>query len=108
MLTDNENLDPERITLSLSVLTDDKVTYNKKVTVKRIDKKKLADIRKDTIIEYLTDHVNAKSSELAKLLGVRSARIKRLLSELVEDGIAVAEGTGRDRTYRLREKSSQT
>ena len=103
-----EDLDPQRITLSLSVLTDDKVTDNKKVTVKRIDKKKLADIRKDTIIEYLTDHVNAKSSELAKLLGVRSARIKRLLSELVEDGIAVAEGTGRDRTYRLREKSSQT
>ena len=99
-----EDFEPQRITLSLSVLTDNKVTDNKKVMVKRIDKNKLADIRKNIIIEYLTDHVNAKSSELAKLLGVRSARIKRLLSELVEDGIAVAEGTNRDRTYRLREK----
>ena len=69
------------------------------------EKKKVADLHKETIIEYLTDHVSARSSELAELLGVKSTRVKNLLSALIDDGIVVAEGANRNRTYRLKEKS---
>lgn len=101
-----EDFEPERITLSLSVLSEEKVivTDDKKATIKSDDKKKIADIQKDTIIEYLTDHVSAKNRELSELLGVKSTRIKNLLSELIADGIVVADGANRNRTYRLREK----
>ena len=98
--------------MTLSVITDDKVIVSddKKVTIKGDDKKasekkKVADLHKETIIEYLTDHVSARSSELAELLGVKSTRVKNLLSALIDDGIVVAEGANRNRTYRLKEKS---
>ena len=106
-----EDFEPPRITMSLSVLTDEKVivTDDKKVTIKGDDKKaeknKMSDLQKETIIEYLTDHVSARSSELAELLGVKSTRIKNLLSALIADGVIVAEGANRNRSYRLKENS---
>ena len=106
-----EGFEPPRITMSLSVLTDEKVivTDDKKVTIKGDDKKaeknKMSDLQKETIIEYLTDHVSARLSELAELLGVKSTRIKNLLSALIADGVIVAEGANRNRRYRLKEKN---
>ncbi|MBR1752769.1 MAG: hypothetical protein IJ740_18185 [Ruminococcus sp.] len=106
-----EGFEPPRITMSLSILTDEKVivTDDKKVTIKGDDKKaeknKMSDLQKETIIEYLTDHVSARSSELAELLGVKSTRVKNLLSALIADGVIVAEGANRNRRYRLKEKN---
>ena len=102
-----EDFEPARITMSLSVLPDDTVIVSddKKVTIKGDDKKKVTELQKETIIEYLTDHVNVRSSELAELLGVKTTRAKTLLDSLIADGIAVAEGANRNRTYRLKEKS---
>ena len=106
-----EGFEPPRITMSLSILTDEKVivTDDKKVTIKSDDKKaeknKMSDLQKETIIEYLTDHVSARSSELAELLGVKSTRVKNLLSALIADGVIVAEGANRNRRYRLKEKN---
>ena len=53
-------------------------------------------------MEYLTDHAAAKSAEIADLLGLKASRTKALLSEMIEDGIIVAEGGNRNRTYRLK------
>ena len=106
-----EGFEPPRITMSLSILTDEKVivTDDKKVTIKSDDKKaeknKMSDLQKETIIEYLTDHISAKSSELAELLGVKSTRVKNLLSALIADGIIVTEGANRNRIYRLKDKA---
>ncbi len=102
-----EDFEPARITMSLSVSTDDTVIVSddKKVTIKTDDKKKVTELRKDTIIEYLTDHVNVRSSELAELLGVKTTRGKNLLNSLIADGIVVAEGANRNRTYRIKENS---
>jgi predicted HTH transcriptional regulator len=111
-----EDFEPARITMSLSVSTDDtvivsddkKVTIksdDKKATITTDDKKKVTELQKDTIIEYLTDHVNVRSSELAELLGVKTTRVKNLLNSLIADGIVVAEGANRNRTYRLKENS---
>ena len=111
-----EDFEPARITMSLSVSTDDtvivsddnKVTIkgdDKKAAITSDDKKKITELQKDTIIEYLTDHVNVRSSELTELLGVKTTRVKNLLNSLIADGIVVAEGANRNRTYRLKENS---
>ena len=49
---------------------------------------------KRAIIEFLTDHVSAKSQEFIDLLGIKITRIKLLLKEMVDEGIKLTkEGT---------------
>lgn len=95
-----ETYEPDRITLSLVIGKNG----DKKAAIKSGDKK--AAIKtvayKETIVEYLTDHAAAKSAEIADLLGLKASRTKALLSEMIEDGIIVAEGGNRNRTYRLK------
>ena len=77
---------------------------DKKTAIKSGDKK--ATIKsarqKEEIIAYLTDHISARSADIAELLGVKSTRAKKLLSELTVEEIVVAEGGNRNRTYRLK------
>ncbi|MDO4853776.1 MAG: AAA family ATPase, partial [Clostridia bacterium] len=60
--------------------------------------------QKEEIIAYLTDHISARSADIAALLGVKSTRAKKLLSELTAEEIVVAEGGNRNRTYKLKSK----
>ena len=101
-----EDFEPARITLSLSVLTEEKdpACGDKKAAITNSDKKKVTEFQKKTIIEYLTDHVDAGSSELASLLGVKTARAANLLGSLVKEGVIVAVGASRGRRYRLKER----
>lgn len=71
---------PERITLSLSI--------------KKIGDKKSAinETNKTRIIEYLTEHISAKSSEIADYLGLKNSRTRYYLKELIADEIIVTEG----------------
>ena len=95
-----EQLEPERTVLTLLFSKRD----DKKAAIKSDDKK--ATIKsarqKEEIVAYLTDHVSAKSSDIAELLGVKSTRVKKLLSELIAEETVVAEGGNRNRTYRLK------
>ena len=68
---------------------------DKKVTIK-------SSRQKNEIVAYLTDHISAKNTEFAEILGVKSTRVKQLLKELIDEGIIVAEGSNRNRTYRLK------
>ncbi|GHV06097.1 transcriptional regulator [Clostridia bacterium] len=94
-----EKFNPDRTVLSL-VLSQ---SASKKVAIKSSDKEKLAisDKQKQQIVEYLTRHEVCKAAELADLFGVTGARVRVLLSQLVEDGIVLSEGGNRNRTYRL-------
>ena len=92
-----EYFKPARITMSLSVSSDDK-----SVSIKSDDKRKVTELQKQTIIEYLTDNASAKSYELSELLDVKSTRIKDLLNELISDGVVIPEGANRNRRYRLK------
>ena len=67
----------------------------KKVTIKSAR-------QKEEIITYLTDHISARSADIAELLGVKSTRAKKLLSELTAEEIVVAEGGNRNRIYKLK------
>ena len=68
---------------------------DKKETIKAVK-------QKNEIILYLTDHASAKSADIAELLDVKSTRVKKLLSELISEGVVVAEGGNRNRTYKLK------
>ena len=83
---------------------ESKKNGDKKAAIKSDDKK--ATIKsarqKEEIVAYLTDHISARSADIAELLGVKSTRAKKLLSELTAEEIVVAEGGNRNRTYRLK------
>lgn len=59
-------------------------------------------MQKAAVIDYLTEKVTGKTSEIADLLGVKETRARRLLSEMVDEGIIVAEGANRNRVYKLK------
>lgn len=51
---------------------------------------------------YLTDHASAKNADIAELLGVKSTRVKQLLKELLDEDVIVAEGSNKNRVYKLK------
>lgn len=57
---------------------------------------------KETIIAYLTDHTEAKALSIVEYIGLKPSRTRDYLDELVAEGIVVAEGGTRNRTYRLK------
>ena len=85
-----EQLEPERTILALSFekIGDKKSAINTKM--------------KESIIEYLTDHTEAKASSLAEYVGLKPSRTRDYLSELIAEGIILADGSNRNRTYRLK------
>ena len=102
----SESYDPDRITLSLAIekASDRKVgikSNDKKVGTKGNDKR-IASGQKRAIISYLTDHIQATSSELSILLGVGQERTRKILRELVAEEIIVTEGANRNRVYKLK------
>ena len=87
----SESFDPERTTLILPI----KKSGDKKVATKTA-------VHKQAIIDYLTENVSAKSSELAELIGVKRSRIKDILSELIAEEIVIPEGSNKNREYKLK------
>ena len=96
----NESFEPDRITLSLLIGE----SSDKKVAIKGSDRttKTKSQIQKQTVITYLTEKVFAKTTDIAALLGVKDARARRLLSEMVAEGIIVSEGMNKNRVYKLK------
>ena len=96
----NESFDPDRIMLSLLIGE----SSDKKVAIKGSDRttKTKSQIQKQAVITYLTEKVFAKTTDIADLLGVKDARARRLLSEMVAEGIIVSEGMNKNRVYKLK------
>ena len=55
------------------------------------------------ILDYISDKQNIKSSDLLGILDVKEERIKKLLQQLIADGMIISEGGNRNRMYRLPE-----
>lgn len=91
--------EPDRITLSLPLSP----TADKKSAIKIGDKlSAIKAAKRQMIIEYLTEHPSAKASELALCVDLKPSRLRDYLTELIAEGIVVAEGANRNRTYRLK------
>ena len=99
MPTFTEQLEPERTILSL---TFEKIG-DKKSAIKTSDKKSAINAKmKETIMAYLTDHAEAKASPIAEYIGLKPSRTRDYLNELIAEGIVVAEGGNRNRSYKLK------
>ena len=96
----NESFEPDRITLSLLIGE----SSDKKVAIKGSNRttKTKSQIQKQAVIIYLNEKVFAKTTDIAALLGVKDARARRLLSEMVAEGIIVSEGMNKNRVYKLK------
>ena len=93
-----ESFEPDRINLSLLVGE----SGDKKVAIESGDKTAKTLIQRQAIIEYLTEKITVKTSEIALFLGVKDSRARYLLAEMVEEGIIVAEGEKKYRVYKLK------
>ncbi len=98
--TISESFEPERIILSLEVSKNG----DKKAAIKNGDKKAATKtaLHKQAIVEYLTENVSAKSSEIAELLGLKASRVKEILNDMIADAVVVSEGGNRNKTYKLK------
>jgi len=54
------------------------------------------------IIEYLTDHVEARPTELAKVLRISAPKTRAVLARLSDQNIVTSDGGARNRKYRLK------
>lgn len=100
----NEEFSPERITLCLALKNNEKTAVKnsgKKTAVKNSGK--ITALHKQRIIDYLTEHVSASSTELSELLGLKAPRVRAILGELIEDNLIETEGTFRNRAYTLKD-----
>lgn len=95
-----QSFSPNRITLSLPLGESDDKKVTTKSDGKRAHLKSAA--QKALMIDYLTDHAVCTAADLAALLGVTSSRAKKLIYELIAEEILVAEGSNRNRRYRLK------
>lgn len=93
-----EHLSPERITLTL-------LFHAAETAAEQGGDKKQSGIsayHKGRILEYLTAHVTASSSGLADVLELKASRVCRLLSDFQKEELVIAEGSPRNRTYKLK------
>lgn len=99
-----EEFSPERITLCLALKNNEKTAVKnsgKKTAVKNSGK--ITALHKQRIIDYLTEHVSASSTELSELLGLKAPRVRAILGELIEENLIETEGTFRNRAYTLKD-----
>lgn len=98
--TVSQSFNPNRIMLSLPLIK----SADKKVRIQNDDQKvpiKTA-VKKDMIVSYLTDHVTATAAELCGLLDLQPARVRKILHEMIAEGIVTEQGDNRNPTYRLK------
>ena len=82
---------PDRTTLTL--------TFGEARTYKTM---KTAMTHKEAIVDYLTDHVTGSNADFRRISGLSAARVIMILKELLQEEIIVAEGTRRNRVYKLK------
>ena len=67
------------------------------------DKKSAINVRnRQAIIAFIKDNGTVKASQVAAAIGLQPSRSRDYLSELIQDGIIIAEGANRNRVYRLK------
>lgn len=94
--TFTQSFDPDRTVLLLPLSP----IGSGKSAIKIGDKNKTA--KRQLIIEYLTDHPDAKSAEIAEYIDLKPSRVRDYLLELIKENIVITSGGNRNRTYRLK------
>ena len=67
------------------------------------DKKSAINIRtKQAIVDFMKDKEFVKARDVAEAIKLKSSRTREYLGELVKEGLIIAEGSNRNRVYRLK------
>ena len=93
-----EALEPERTTLLLDMAP----RAEREPEDRWDDHPAVRQLRRDAVIDLLTEQISASREEIADRLGLRLSVAGECLRELVAGDIAVAEGDGPERVYRLK------
>lgn len=94
-----EELSPERTTLVLDMAPSAIAAASR-----WDDHPAVFQLRREAVIDLLTEQVSAASAEIADRLGLRPATAEKCLRVLMAEGVVVAEGDGSRRRYRLKER----
>ena len=100
-ITDNFMVVTFKFPEKAAIKSGDKV---KKAAIKSGDKKpsKKFEEQKRLVIEYLSNNEVAMRDDLAGILGLKATRTKDILKRMVDEGYITADGSNRNRTYRLK------
>lgn len=94
-----EGFSPERTTLSLSL----EKNGSDHTAVKSKDQRTAIDqVKKQLIIEYLTDSVSASIGEIAEYIQLNPSRTRDYLQELLAQDIVTAVGSNQGQVYQLK------
>ena len=95
-----QSMDPDRTTIFLPFLSLDDAVSATKIGDKEGSAIKM--IKRQMIIDYLTDHAEANTRELSGYLDLQPSRTRDYLRELINDGIVIPSGEKRNRVYKLK------
>ena len=93
--TITQSFHPDRVCITLPFSGSDGTRSGNKLSAVRA-------VKRQMIIDYLTDHIYAKTSEIADYLAISPSGARSCLRELIAMGIVVPQGNGRNRTYKLK------
>ena len=108
-----EEFNPDRTTLSLSFFASgQKVAIksgDKKVAIPSGSVKKPASGRqKEILIDAVSNGESIRTAQAVEMLGVGPSRARKILAELVNEDVFVANGAKKDRVYRLKSNGCPT
>lgn len=63
--------------------------------------------KKASILSFIADNPGVKASVVADFIGLKASRTRDYLTQLVKEGVVVAEGANKNRTYRIKKKDSK-
>ncbi|MBR6090932.1 MAG: putative DNA binding domain-containing protein [Anaerolineaceae bacterium] len=95
-----QSFNPDRITLVLPLAPSEQGSAP--VISGNRHRSAIKAIKRQMIIDYLTEHVDSTTADLSAYLGLRPARVRDYLRELIRDRIVIAFGSRRDRKYKLK------
>ena len=70
----------------------------------KADKRPIKVDRQEVIAQYVKEHGSISNMEARELLGLADSTVKRILKEMVDDGILSVEGERKARRYLLKEE----
>lgn len=97
--TISEDFAPERTTLSLPL---GKHSALRAAGGSGEQRRTAGQVKRQLIIEYLTDHPSAKASQIAAYIDLKPSHTRDYLHELMAQDVVVAKGNGSARVYALK------
>lgn len=84
-------------------ITDDKQAITDGKQVITDDKQVITDDKQAIIVQYLRQHRDARTIDIAEVLGLSVTQTKHYIKQLLKDGRILSNGANKNRTYSINE-----